>query len=336
MAIKVRKTAILAKEETSYGTKPTLDPSVDAIEVVDLSLDITSDFVERNPYKSSYTKTSPLVAKQSYTLSFNVELAGTGTQSNGTTIPRWTRLLKACGCRLISVAETTAGAGDGYTRVVPYTDSTDSLSFEVYADGVRFDITGARGKANIVFEANQIARIEFEFNGIYNSPVDATMPTVTYESLQTPVLCRNSQMTMGGTFSNGDDTTNTPPSVSGGYAPILSALNMNINNDLVQREDLNALYGVGAIEIIDRMVEGSLNPDMMKKAEYDIWTLFENGTAQTIKIQNGNTAGAIFELFIPQSVIKSLGIGDRDSIRTFDIGYTAVGDTDDEFVFVLR
>lgn len=336
MAIKVRKTAILAKEETTYGTKPSMDASQDAIEITNLSLDITSEQVERKPYKSSYTKVAPLVAKQSYKLSFTVELAATGNQNNGASIPRWTRFLKACGCNIINVVESSSGAKNGYTKVIPYTDSTSSMSFEVYADGVRFDITGAKGTANFVFKANQIAQIEFEFVGLYNSPVDAIMPTMTYETLLTPVLCRNSNMTMGGTYSAGNDSNNTPPSITGGFAPIIQELNMKINNDLVQREDLNALFGVGGIEIIDRIVEGSLNPDMMKKSEYDVWTLFENGNPQAIKIKNGNTSGAIFELYIPKSVIKTLKLGDRDSVRIFDIGYTAVGDTDDEFVFVLK
>ena len=208
------------------------------------------------------------------------------------------------------------------------------MTLYAYLDDTLYVVTGARGTCNFDMTANQIGKINFEFMGKFNTPTEVTsFPSVTYESTPTPALCKGAGLTMGGTFADGSG--NTPPAITGGYAPILSKFTVDLANDLAQRDDLNDATGVGDFSILSRNTKGTVDPDAMKLSDYNIWQKFENGEEQAIGGHVGSTAGNIVELFVPRAVYNSIGIGARDGVRTYETGFTAVGN-DDEVVVVLR
>jgi hypothetical protein len=314
MPIYARKTALLAKLETTYGVDatPTTD---DVVEIFDFSITPNIDKVERNPYRPTLSPVAAIPGKRYTELSFYVELKGAGIDSTTGLAkqPKVVDLLQGCGFEL--TINNIDSNNDGTTDAVEYIlkpTSTDfkSLTFYAYLDGVLYKVTGARGNAQIQMEANNIGKIQFTFTGLFETPVDAAFPTVTIEEV-IPPLIKNVNLTMGG------------------YAPILSSFEVNMNNDIVQRDDMNAAEGVGGIDIIGRNPSGSLNPDMMLAAEYDIWTQFESGTPQSIEATVGSEVGNKVSINIPQAVYNSIKIDERDSIRVYTTDFTCIGNDDE-------
>ena len=102
MALLSRKRLILCKAESTYGQDITPD-GTDALLV--RSLDVTpieADVVSRDLIRNYLGNSDQLLAQTRVSLSFQVELAGSGA---GATAPRFGALLKACG-----MAETTTSA----------------------------------------------------------------------------------------------------------------------------------------------------------------------------------------------------------------------------------
>lgn len=143
------------------------------------------------------------------------------------------------------------------------------------------------------------------------------------------------------TFSAVSTTINPPIIKSIGltlgasYVPILSSFEVDLANKVIQRDDMNAATGVSNIEITGREPTGSLNPDLMLAAQYDVWTQFLAMTPQSIVGAVGSTAGNIFEISIPEAIYDSVGIGDRDGVRIYDIKFTPTG-SDNEVALTLK
>ena len=175
-----RKTSLLAKIESSYGTDPTPTGSSNYVEVVDLEIEpVASDEVEQEtirPYPGNYPV---LLANTRVNLSFGVFMVGSGSAG---TAPKYDPILKACGLSAATVSSTS----------VTYTPSTlatqDSVTLYVNYDGVRHKVTGARGTFSISCAVNEIPRINFEMQGIFNTPTDTALPTVTKSLQPDPVL----------------------------------------------------------------------------------------------------------------------------------------------------
>jgi len=319
MALLTRKTLLLAKTESVYGVDANPDPNQDAIEISDVNITPNIDKVERNLFRDTLSPLADIPAKKYTELTFSVELKGNGLQHDGTTVPRIVRLFEACGFQTTAHPESSAGAGDGYFELKPISSNFPSLTFYVYLDQVLYKVVGARGNVEIVLEANNIGKANFTFQGLFVQPVDASMPSATYEAPDlVPPLAKGVNLTMGSSFT-----------------PCLQAFSVNMNNQITQRDCLTAEEGVGDILITSRKPEGSLDPDMFLSSQYDVWSKFVNGTPEQISGTLGKTAGNRITVTIPKAVYSSIGIGDRDTVRIYDIGFTCIGQ-DDEVIIKLH
>ena len=102
MALLSRKRLILCKSESSYGVDISPD-GTDALLVRSLEVTpIESEVVSRDLIRNYLGNSDQLLAQARVSLSFQVELAGSGA---GATAPRFGALLKACG-----MAETTTSS----------------------------------------------------------------------------------------------------------------------------------------------------------------------------------------------------------------------------------
>jgi hypothetical protein len=320
MSVLARKTALLAKLESVYGVDalPTTD---DLIEVVDFSISPEIDKVERNLYRPTLSPNASLPAKKYTQLSFTVELKGGGVDANGVAVaPKVVEIMQACGMSLTinEYDDDNDGNTDRREYVLkPTSENIPSLTFYAYLDGVLYKVLGARGDMKLQLEANQIGKMQFEFTGLFVEPVDAPFPTISCNSDIIPPIIQNVNLTMGG------------------YAPILSSFEVGLNNDIVQLDDMNAPAGVGEVIIQARKTGGSLNPDMMLASEYDIWTKFINNEEVEIKATIGNNTGNTIDIDIPKAIYNKIGIGERDSVRIYNVDFTATG-CDDELIITFK
>jgi hypothetical protein len=94
MARYTRKRLITAKTEVSYGVDVGPVAASDAILVSEIQAAFEPNNVDRALIRPYFGSSEQLVGTRSVTLSFNVELVGTGVAAGGA--PAWAPLLEAC------------------------------------------------------------------------------------------------------------------------------------------------------------------------------------------------------------------------------------------------
>jgi hypothetical protein len=145
MPLLTRRTAILAKTESQYATDAAPDGS-DAILI--RNLDVTpleADVVSRDlirPYLGNYDQ---LLAQTRVSLSFEVEMAGSGAAG---TAPRFSSLLRACGMsQTITAAAITGTAQAGAAGSITLAAGSSSVS-NIY-NGMIITITSGTGNGHV-------------------------------------------------------------------------------------------------------------------------------------------------------------------------------------------
>lgn len=309
MPLLTRKRLILLESEATYGTDPT-PTGADAILVRDLSITpLQSDTVGRDLVRPYLGASEQLLANTRVQCTFSVELAGSGTAG---TAPRYGKALLACGLSETIVATTSV-------TYAPVSSSFGSATIYYNIDGVLHKVTGARGTFTINGTVGQIPTIDFTFTGIYNTPTDTALPSVTYGDQATPVI-----------FKNGNTTGFELLS----YAGCLQSVSFDIGNSLVYRELVGCTKQV---LLTDRAATGSVTLEAVTMATKNYFTAaLTDASLGNLLFQHGQTAGNIIDFASTRIDIGDVSYGDQDGIHMLTIPYTAVPSTsgNDEFSLV--
>lgn len=309
MPLLTRKRLILLESEATYGTDPT-PTGADAILVRDLSITpLQSDTVGRDLVRPYLGASEQLLANTRVQCTFSVELAGSGTAG---TAPRYGKALLACGLSETIVATTSV-------TYAPVSASFGSATIYYNIDGVLHKVTGARGTFTINGTVGQIPTIDFTFTGIYNTPTDTALPSVTYGDQATPVI-----------FKQGNTTGFELLS----YAGCLQSVSFDIGNSLVYRELVGCTKQV---LLTDRAATGSVTLEAVTMATKNYFTAaLTDASLGNLLFQHGQTAGNIIDFVSTRIDIGDVSYGDQDGIHMLTIPYTAVPSTsgNDEFSLV--
>ena len=309
MALLTRKRLILLESEATYGTDPT-PTGVDAVLVRDLSITpLQSDSVSRELIRPYLGASQQLLANTRVECTFSVELAGSGAAG---TAPRYGKALLACGLSETIVASTSV-------TYAPVSTAFGSCTIYYNIDGVLHKVTGARGTFTINGTVGQIPTIDFSFTGIYNTPTDTALPSVTYAAQALPVV-----------FTNGNTTGFELLSYSG----CLQTVSFDVGNTLVYRELVGCTKEV---LLTDRASTGSVTLEAVTMATKNYFTAaLTDTTLGNLLFQHGQTAGNIFDFVSTKIDIGDVSYGDQDGIHMLTIPYTAVPSTtgNDEFSLV--
>jgi hypothetical protein len=300
MPLLQRKSLILIKTETTYGTDST-PAGTDAVLVRNISVvPIQGDTVSRELIRPYYGAAQQLLANTRVQCSFSVELAGSGTAG---TAPRYGSALKACGLSETVVAATSV-------TYAPVSASFSSVTIYYNLDGVLHKVTGARGTFTINGTVGQIPTIDFTFTGIYNNPTDTAAPSVTYSNQAVPVL-----------FKQGNTTDFQLLS----YAACLQTLSFDIGNTIVYRELVNCTKEVLQT---DRACTGSVTIEAVTMATKNYFTAaLTDNTPGNLIWQHGQTAGNIIDFTSTGIDIGDVTYGEQDGIAMLTIPYTAIPTT---------
>ncbi|MBF0383627.1 MAG: hypothetical protein HQL69_21610, partial [Magnetococcales bacterium] len=175
--VRIRKTAVLAKTEVTYGVDPVPTGGADAMLLHNVTINpLVANEITRDLVGRGLGAQEAILAEKHETLSCEVELTGSGTAGDA---PAWGPLLKACG-----FAETiNAGVDVVYT---PLSDNISSVTIYIYRDGNLHKMVGARGSVGIKITAQQIPYITFEFVGLRAAPVAEAFPAPDFSNFQKP------------------------------------------------------------------------------------------------------------------------------------------------------
>ena len=309
MPLLTRKRLILLESEGTYGTDPT-PTGADAVLVRDLNITpLQSDVVSRDLVRPYLGASEQLLANTRVECTFSVELAGSGTAG---TAPRYGKALLACGMSETIVASTSV-------TYAPVSASFGSCTIYYNIDGVLHKVTGARGTFTINGAVGEIPTIDFTFTGIYNTPTDTALPSVTYGDQATPVV-----------FKNGNTTGFELLS----YAGCLQSVSFDVGNSLVYRELVGCTKQV---LLTDRASTGSVTLEAVTMATKNYFTAaLSDGTLGNLLFQHGQTAGNIIDFASTRVDIGDVSYSDQDGIHMLNIPYTCVPSTsgNDEFSLV--
>ena len=145
MPLLTRRTALLAKIESPYGTD-SLPDGTDAVLIRNLTVTpIEADVVSRDLIRPYLGNSEQLLAQTRVTMSFEVELAGSGTAG---TAPRFDPLLRACGMSATTTAAAVTGTAQAGAAGSITLASGASGTSEIYT-GMVISITGGTGNGSV-------------------------------------------------------------------------------------------------------------------------------------------------------------------------------------------
>jgi hypothetical protein len=305
----IRKTTLLAKVETTYGTDATPTPEANAILCKNPDPRATGEELVRDNVRSTLGPLAHVIGEKYGEVKFSTELKGSGSAG---VAPEIGPLFRACAFKE-TVVESTSVAYD------PDSGGDDSLTIYVYRDGLLYKLTGCRGTAEVDLSAGKYGEIAWTFQGIWNDPVDAALVDGTYAAVQPPVV-----------FSAALSI--------GGYAAVCTKLALNLANSLAQRRDMNHANAIREIAITgwnDR--GGSFDPEAALEAAHPFYANWKNGVQAALTCTVGGTAGNRCVVSAPKAQYKSIGPGERDGIYVYDIPLRlAVNAGDDEVKFLFN
>jgi hypothetical protein len=145
MPLLTRRTAILAKTESQYATDAAPD-GTDAILIRDLTVTpIEAEVVSRDLIRPYLGNSDQLLAQTRVSLSFEVEMAGSGDAG---TAPRFGSLLRACGMnQTITAAPVTGSAQAGSAGSITLAAAASSTD-NIY-NGMVITITSGTGSGHV-------------------------------------------------------------------------------------------------------------------------------------------------------------------------------------------
>ena len=294
-----RKKFLIAKIESSYGVDPTPVGGSNAIQVTNLDVTpIESDNVQAAAYQGfiGNSTRSTLVANKRVSVTFDVELAGSGTAG---TAPAFGPLLKSCGLSETVVADTSVT----YAGV---SSSFDSATIYCFYDGTRHKITGARGSVSFNFTAGQFAVASFNFIGIYNAP-DGTGASGYIVANQAAAVEVN-------------DTNMTTATFFGEASQRIESFDLALNNELIYKETASSQE----VLITNRAPSGTVVIEAPTITAKDFFTVATGTSTGSIDFQHGQTAGNIVTVTTAQSDLGNLTYSDQDGIQMLNVPFIAV------------
>jgi len=269
--------------ETTYGVEAAVSQYVLAF---DVDVKPEGDVEERDVQVASLSKLPHIIGAKWQSASFKVRIKGNGSEIDG--------LLQAC---LMAKTDTTTSYD-----YEPATTGGKSVTLTIWKDGVKHVLTGARGSLDVTSEAGAPGVLSFTFQGLWNDPVDAALPTASYVSEEPPV-CQSASFTMGG------------DSISA------QQLQIALNNTISPRRDLNAANALAGFTITDRSPNGSFNPEVVSLATKNFINEWKAGTDAALSITIGSALGNKCIITAPKVRYESVAYGEREGILIYDIPF---------------
>jgi len=295
MPLYTRKRLILAEIEATYGTDP-VPTGAEAILVRNLEITpLQAETVSRNLVRPYMGQSEQLLAQTRVEVTFEVELAGSGTAG---TAPAYGPVLRSCGLSETIVATTSV-------TYAPESSGFESVTIYFFNDGIRHKVTGCRGTFNLSAEVGQIPFISFTMTGIYNAPTDETVPSPTYSNQASPLIFKNGNTSSFSIFS---------------YSGCLQSLNFDIANSVVYRELVGCTKEV---IITDRAPAGTCVIEAPLIATKDFFTIANGSSTGSISFLHGTTAGNRVTFTAAQSDINSPTYSDMDGIQMLNLPFIA-------------
>jgi len=292
--IKFREKTLLAGIESVYGTTEALE-GTNAILAKDVEfLPLEANAIERGLIKPYLGAESKIITGEHISISFKVELQGSGTAG---TAPAFGPLLRAAG-----FAETITA-----TTKVDYdlaSSALESASFFFYIGSNLHKANGARGSVKLEMDKG-IPYLAFNFLALYVAPVTGTSPAPDWSAWKKPT-------------PTGEGRTSGFSML--GYAAKPHKLEMDVAQNVEYVETLTS----HEVMLTDRSGSGSVVIEAPTLAQKDYFASILAAEQGLIEIQHGATPGAICKVSAPNVQLESPKYGDANGVATLEVNLILV------------
>jgi hypothetical protein len=298
-----RKKFLIAKIESTYGTDPSPVGGSDAVQVTNLEVTpIESDNVQAATYQGFLGNPTrgTLVANKRVSVTFDVELAGSGTAG---TAPAFGPLLKACGLSETLVTSTSA-------TYAPVSSSFSSATIYCFYDGTRHKITGARGTVSFNLTAGQFAVASFQFIGIYNAPDGTALSGSFTVANQAAAIEVN-------------DTNMTTATFHGVTSARIESFDLALNNELLYKETASSQE----VLITNRAPGGTAVIEAPAVGTTDYFAKAVATATGSTSLVLGATPGNIVTLNAAQTDITGCSYADTNGVIALSMPFLALPTT---------
>jgi hypothetical protein len=312
----IRNTAILLKQEVTYGVDPVPTGAANALVVSNLSITpFNASNVDRDIIRPYLGGSEQLSGSRYVQMGFDLELTGAGTVA---TAPAWAQALMACG-----FAETvTATFRVDYT---PISTAFTSATIYWYDDGLLHKATGARG--NVVFKLGIGNKpvMSFSFTGLYSTPTAASNPALTLTAWKVPQVIIDANT--GDLIWGGAHATGVAPVIAAGTVQASQGIEIDMGNKV----DFNALLGGETVDLTQRNVTAKCTLDLSAADEASYYAIVEANTLSTLGIQHGTVANQKMLVWMPSVQRTNPTKADANGKRlvAFDLRLLPVSGNDD-------
>lgn len=310
MALIDRKTAILAKIETTYGTDAVPTGVANALLVSNVKLSpLEGGTVARDNVQTYLGGRAQIQINTQVKLDFDVEVAGSGAAG---TAPAYGPLLRACGLGETITASTKV-------EYKPISSSFEAMSIYVHKDGQKHALTGARGTVSVNFAAGSLAKFSFSFVGLYVAPASVADPAMTLSAWQIPVPVQK---------------VYTPTFTLHTYACNGASLMLDLKNEVKFR----GLIGSESVIISDRNTSGKAVIQAPALSTKDFFAIAKASTLGNLAFAHGTVAGNIVELASStvQVTNPKYGAADGEVMLELDLSFVPSSAGNDEFTLTVK
>ncbi len=289
----VNREVILAKVETVYGTDIIPVEGTDAMLVENPSWSNEGlRMNERPAVRANISMLQQVYGGHLKSVTFDVELKGGGGAVD--VPPEFGPLLRGCG-----FDETINAAVD--VQYAPVSTGHESLTIYYFRDGLREILTGCRGNVSFNLETGAIGKMSFTFTGHVAEPTDVALASPTYLSNVPPALIG-------------------VPFTIGAFAAVINALTFDMSNTVATPPDISSSDGYSEIQITQRDVNGSYDPEAELIATENPYNDLTAGAALALTTGViGVAPGNAYQIDAPAAYYRDVSPGDRDGVRTYDI-----------------
>jgi hypothetical protein len=264
--MKSERKVVGLKVESPAGTEATLNAATDYLAAVDFKWDSAAKAqTDQFEYSSGgYGQRDKFVVSLTRECSFALPLVGAGAPVGTNFSAPWLAVMRACGHAV------TVNAGVSVV-INPISTGEESATLNVNEDGFLRKMTFARGSLKWMLEEGKVGRMMAALMGVYSTPSDASMPSITLPTVLKPVgfSKSNTVITLGGTA--------------------LKVSSVEIDGG--RSHQYRNISGAEDVMPVNCVPTATLKFELPTAAVKNIYSELESATSQALAITHGTIAG---------------------------------------------
>lgn len=188
----------------------------------------------------------------------------------------------------------------------PASSSISAATIYAYRDGLLYKFVGCRGNVEFELTSGGGGMLRFTFTGMFSSKTDTAIVTPTLDTTRPPI------------WKGGKALVNRTASA-------MQKLSINCNNQLTNPDNPNATEGYDPTEIVNRQMQGNMDPLETLVATRDIMADFRAGTTRILHARYGSATGNRVGLTIPAGQYSNQTPGDRNGLEIVGVPFDCTG-----------